>query len=253
MTEPLKAELLELHAFVDGELTAADEARVRARLEQDADARQRVKDYQDLDIGLQALFALKPEPEISTQRPQRRAFAWKIPLSLAAGFMLLVTGGILGRLLPDWTDINLLEAQPGIVHEAAMAYAVFAPEILHPVEISGKEAAHLASWLSSKLNNKVILPSLEHLGYQLLGGRLISSDDGPGAILMYEDSSGKRIALYLCLDEEQDHPAGLRYAHEDQVSVAYWFQQGLSYGLAAELARQPLQQLSQAIYSQING
>ena len=39
---------------------------------------------------------------------------------------------------------------------AALAQAVYEPEVLHPVEVGAEQEAHLVKWLSKRLEHKVV-------------------------------------------------------------------------------------------------
>jgi anti-sigma factor RsiW len=79
----------------------------------------------------------------------------------------------------------------------------------------------------------------------------MSSDDGPGALLMYENAEGRRVVLYACRNDEQPRDTAFRFAEEDAVSVFYWFEGPLSYALAGDLDRPALRALTESAYRQI--
>lgn len=64
---------------------------------------------------------------------------------------------------------------------AALAHAVYAPEVRHPVEVAAVEKAHLAAWLSKRLEAEVRAPDLGGAGFALLGGRLLPGEALSGA------------------------------------------------------------------------
>jgi anti-sigma factor RsiW len=132
-----------------------------------------------------------------------------------------------------------------------MAYAVYTPEVRHPVEVPGDQEEHLVAWLTKRLGAQVRAPKLEDLGFLLVGGRLISSDDGPGALLMYENEDGRRVVLYLCENESKGRNTAFRFASDEGVSVFYWFDGPFAYALAGELDREGMLSLAEAVYSQI--
>ena len=131
-------------------------------------------------------------PEHLRRRPWRAA-RWVRPFAaMAASLFLLVTGAWVGmhlehgQLLPG-------AGRPDVVREAAMAFAVYSPEVRYPVEVSGDEEPHLVAWLTKRMGAPLHVPRLDALGFRLLGGRLMSSDDGPGALWMYEKKEGRRV------------------------------------------------------------
>ena len=139
---------------------------------------------------------------------------------------------------------------PPVVREAAMAYAVYTPEVRHPVEVPGDEEQHLVGWLTKRLGAPVRAPHLDELGFRLVGGRLLAGDDGPGALLMYENSGGQRIVLYLCRNDNKGQSTAFRFAEHDRISVFYWLDGAFAFALAGEIDRGGLLGLAQAVYRQ---
>jgi anti-sigma factor RsiW len=252
MNDQLPTEITDLHAYVDEQLSPESRRRVEEWLASNPEAKRQAADYALIRDGLRGLYAPvleEPIPErmLRPESPRR----WLRHLgAMAAGVLLMLTGTWVGMHLERGTGA-LLAAVPHTVREAAMAYAVYAPEVRHPVEVPGDQEQHLVSWLTKRMGIQVRAPHLDSLGFLLLGGRLLSSDDGPGALLMYENPEGKRVILYACPTEEADRDTALRFAQEEGVSVVYWTEGPLSYALAGELERTGLQALAESAYRQI--
>jgi anti-sigma factor RsiW len=253
MNERLAPELEELHAYVDGQLGPDARRRVEERLAADPQGRRRADDYATIRDGLRALYgplADEPVPARLLRRPRYRE--WYRPITaMAASIALLVVGGWVGMQL-QFSHQADVAGTPSVVREAAMAYAVYSPEVRHPVEVPGDQEEHLAAWLSKRMGVPFRAPRLETLGFTLVGGRLLSSDDGPGALLMYEDAQGQRVVLYACHNEQKDRDTALRFAQEEGISVFHWLEGPLSYAMAGELDRATLHALTEAIYRQVN-
>jgi anti-sigma factor RsiW len=250
MSEPIPAALQELHAYADDALDPEARRRVEQRLAGDAVARQQVEDYVALNRQLRELFEPGLQEPVPAQlRPGRRR--WRRPLgALAASLALLAVGTLLGLQLQSH-PLSALAAQPSVVREAAMAFAVYAPEVRHPVEVTGDQEPHLVAWLTRRLAGTVRVPRLEPLGFLLVGGRLLSSDDGPGALLMYENGAGRRVTLYLCHNDGGQANTAFRYAEHQNISVFYWYDGPFSYALAGDLGREHLLGLADSVYRQV--
>lgn len=252
MKDQLPTEIADLHAYVDEQLSPESRRRVAQWLETNPEAKRQAAEYSLIRDGLRELYAPvleEPIPErMLRPEPPRR---WLRPFgAMAAGVLLMLAGTWFGMQLERGAG-PLMAAVPHTVREAVMAYAVYAPEVRHPVEVPGDQAQHLVSWLSKRMGIQVRAPSLDDLGFLLLGGRLLSSDDGPGALLMYENQEGRRVILYACPSEEADGDTAFRFAQDEGVSVFYWSEGGLSYALAGELERAGLLKLTEAAYQQI--
>jgi anti-sigma factor RsiW len=250
MNETIPTELQELHAYVDGQLSPEARRRVESRLETDPEERRQVEEYTAINRDLRSLF----DPVLDGPIPGRlrqRPWRWPHALSaIAAGLFLMVAGGWIALSLR--TEIVLpVAGLPHVVKEAAMAYAVYTPEVRHPVEVPGDQEQHLAGWLSKRLGSPVQVPKLDALDYVLVGGRLLAGDDGPGALLMYENAAGRRVTLYVCRDDNAGGNTAFRYAEQRDVSVFYWYDSPFSYALAGAMGRSGMLSLAEAVYRQI--
>ena len=247
MTNQLPSELLDLHAYVDNQLSPDERPRVEARLEQDQDARERISDYQSLKDGLKGLFdpvAGEPIPERLIKR------SWRLPrtfFAMAASLMLVVAGSWMGWKAHD------SELLPGlsksyVIEEAATSFRVFTPDLVRPVEVGADKEKELLGWLSERLGAAVSAPQLTELGFSLLGGRLIPTDAGIGALFVYEATAGQRVVMYMCPTQAKGETTEIRIGEEDDVTVFYWFDGPFSYALAGDLERPKLEALAKAAY-----
>ena len=59
-----------------------------------------------------------------------------------------------------------------LAHRAAIAHAVYSPEVRHPVEVSADQQDHLVRWLSKRLGTDLRPPVLGGSGFELVGGQI---------------------------------------------------------------------------------
>jgi len=255
MSTELPTDLRDLHAYVDEQLPAAEQQRIEALLSRNPETEARVSDYRALRTAIRSLYdpvLSEPVPR-RLRRPARRPRLWstlgKLPSlqTLAAGLLLVLGGGWAGWHLHQ-QPVSVITAGTHVLHEAATAYAVYTPEVRHPVEVAAEEEQHLVAWLTKRLAAQVTVPSLSGLGFSLLGGRLLSTDDGPGALLMYENAEGRRIVLYICPNDLDGRSTAFRFGQKEGVSVFYWFDGPFSIAVAAELERPHLQTIAEQVY-----
>lgn len=247
----------ELHAYVDGQLSATDAMRVAAHLAADTNDEASVEAWRDQKKLLHAAYDHQLDAAIPhaiaarlDARPHRRLHQ----AALAAAWLAVGIGiGIIAdrQLVPAPTAAPLTLAS--LPQRATIAHAVFTPEVRHPVEVGADQEAHLTAWLSKRLGHALHAPKLAAEGFHLVGGRLITADNGPGALLMYERGDGQRLTLYVCADNQDSGATAFRFAHQDGVSTFYWIDGRQAYALSGKLTRDALLPIASKVYRQLNG
>lgn len=248
----------ELQAWVDGQLAPARRDAVDAYLVQHPAEAERLQAYRAQNAGLRALFQPVLDqalPPALRQPPSRGPASWPL-LRLAAMLALTLAGGAAGWWLHDLSDHanggepaqQLASALPA---RAALAHAVYTPEVRHPVEVGADQQAHLVAWLSKRLGAPLKAPQLSAQGWELEGGRLLPGQSGPVAQLMYRDAGGARLTLYVSTEQQHAHETGFRFAREGQVSVFYWIDGQFGYALSGNLDKAALATVANAVYAQL--
>jgi len=239
----------ELHAHADGLLSDGRRAAVEEYLAAHPEEAERVRGWMKITAALHDTFDEVLDepvpPRLSGLRPPSRL----VPrLAVAAALLLAGTAGWWLRGALPGNEVYREELLP---HRAAVAHAVYSPEVRHPVEVGSDQEAHLVAWLSKRLGTALRTPRLGPLGYDLLGGRLLPGDRGPVAQFMYADRSGKRLTLYLARAESGETGTAFRFSQEGPVGVFYWVDRSMGYALSAELPREELLRVADAVYAQI--
>ena len=240
----------DLHAYADGQLDDASRLRLEAHLAQDAQAAARVRAWRQQNEALRALY----NPLLNEPLPQR-LLAVRAPralwpyYALAAGAMGLSFG--LGWLARAYQGERAVEAA-ALPRRAAVAYAVYAPEVRHPVEVGAEQRDHLVKWLSKRLGHELRVPVLTQQGFELVGGRLLPGGSGPVAQFMYQDARGQRITLYVSRRDAEPRETAFRFSQEDKIGVFYWIDGELGYALSAEMDRARLLSVATVVYRQLN-
>lgn len=242
---------LDLHAYVDGRLSEERRAEVGAYLTASAQESERVRAYQEQNEILHALFdSVLDEPIPPKWQSSWRH--WSFPLRpVAAASVCIIVGGLLGWVLRG-EYAGRSAKRVDFARQAAMAHAVYTPEVRHPVEVSAQQEEHLVGWLSKRLGAPLKAPHLLDLGYELVGGRLLPGDQGPVAQFMYQDKNGQRLTLYIKTDASTERETAFRFSQEGSVGVFYWIDRQLSYALSGELRKTELLQVADAIYKKLN-
>ncbi|PHV48802.1 hypothetical protein CSQ91_15135 [Janthinobacterium sp. BJB301] len=250
----------QLHALADGVLPQAQRAAVDAHLRAHPEDAARVDAWREQNRQLRALFdpvldEAVPPYLLQAASPPAANGAWqRHAMQAAAAIVLVIAGGMGGWLLRgDGGDMRTTSASPmSLARSAAIAHAVYTPEVRHPVEVGVEQEAHLVQWLSKRLGSKLQPPALSPLGYHLIGGRLLPGDgDGPVAQFMYEDGGGKRLTLYVAKERAGRQETAFRYTQEKELSVFYWIDGQLGYALSASLPKRELGKIADAVYAQL--
>jgi anti-sigma factor RsiW len=171
----------------------------------------------------------------------------------ARAALLVAVGIAIGLALPYARQgvSPLAGNDVALATRAARAHLVYASEVRHPVEVAANERDHLVKWLSKRLDTDLKLPMLSEAGYELLGGRLLPGPDGPVAQFMYQDSSGKRITVYVTGKTHKDPVTAFRFMQSGNVNVFYWVDRDCGYAISGEIGRPELTRLANVIYKQI--
>ncbi len=216
-----------------------DDARVRAWLAQNQRLHEAFDGVLNEPVSLDLLRALSPGQPL-----------WK-RLSRAAAVLLAIAGaGGIGYAL-GVRQARVQNVYATLPRDAALAHAVFSPEVRHPVEVDGEHADHLVTWLSKRLGTTLFAPDFSAQGFHLLGGRLLAGGGGPVAQFMYEDGNHRRVTLYVRHDPKNQLETGFRHAREGKVEVFYWIDRNLGYALSGAVENAVMQRLADAAYEQL--
>lgn len=271
MTPTLPVTEAELHAYVDGQLTLERQREIEAYLDTRPDEALRVDAYREQKRALHALF----DPVLGEPVPRRmrglaqRSTPW-YRHRVAAGVAIAVVSGTLGWALGGADRNDAGEFRPGqaaiagpsaagdFVQRAAVAHAVYSPDVRRPVEIGAEHEDQLVAWLSKRMGAPMTAPRLQPLGYTLEGGRLLPGASGPVAQFMYRDAGGARLTLYVSRDIAEaagtpQRDTAFRFAREGAVNVFYWVDGPFGYAIAAGAGRAELARVSSAVYGQLGG
>ena len=258
----------DLHGYVDRQLTAERRAEVELYLADRPEERARVQAWQRQKALLHGLLdpvldEVLPPALLARRVPWRQASGWR---ALAAG----VVGAVLSAAIA-WTARGVVDhreaqaiasagpgahALSGFALRAAVAHAVYAPEVRRPVEVAADQEQQLVTWLSKRLGTPMRAPALKPVGYELIGGRLLPGESGPVAQFMYHDATGQRLTLYVTRQPPKSAdgaPTAFRFGQEGTVNVFYWVDKDFGYALSSSVDRQELTRVAHEVYRQLGG
>lgn len=240
----------DLNRWVDGQVEASRRGEFETYLAQHPAEADRVGVLTEMNSNLRVLYDVElaePVPARFLSRPSMKV-ARARAIALAAGLFAV---GVISGWLVRGAAITPVQAL-NLPRQAAIAHAVYAPEVRHPVEVEAKEEEHLVRWLSKRLGTDLKSPKLSALGYELVGGRLLSGPNGPVAHFMFQDARGTRLTLYISTQRNEPRETAFRFSQEERVSVFYWIDGKNGYALSGEIGREQLLVIANAVYQQLN-
>jgi anti-sigma factor RsiW len=244
----------DLQAWVDAALPEARRAEVDAYLAANPAEAERLRAYQAQKQELRALYnpvldeplpeglAALASPPAAGGSDQAFLSRWSLQ-RMAAGFVIALVGGLAGWMAHERYPSADGLAKASLPHQAAVAHAVFSPDVRRPVEVTAQQEDQLVAWLSKRLGAQ---------GFELVGGRLLPGHSGPVAQFMYQDASGQRLTLYVSTENTDNRDTAFRFAQEGKVNVFYWIDGKFGYALSAGLDKGRLAGVATAVYDQMD-
>lgn len=238
----------ELHAYVDEHLEPGRRREVELYLAANPEQAARIEgwraDARQLRAALAGLAEQPLNPRlhpaaVRRDQRQRRQRHW------ATAAMLLVALGVGG--LGGWQarEAGLLASSVPPMADAVQAHRLFA--YAAPLDIAVERPAQLQAWLMQHFHLAGQLPDLSTYGFTPVGARLLSNEQGPAALLVFQDAKGERISLFLRSPGERyaRMPTGERV--EGQLQARYWSHGAYNYALVSEVADGRGAQIRQAL------
>lgn len=224
-----------IHAYVDGRLDDAARVHMEAWLdrhpERAVEIRRWQRDAQQLraafggSAGWPAAEALDPA-RIRVRRRQRV----QARLALAAGLLLaLAVGGTGGWQM---RGVAMATAAPPMA-DAVQAYRMFALRPHMQFDVTQQHAGELQAWLDRHFRDAAPLPDLAGTGFHPVSGRLLATDSGPAAMVLYEDSQGRAISFYIRPPAQRAKALSRGERRDGLLATAYWSGNGYNYALVS--------------------
>ncbi len=249
----------DIHAYVDGLLAPARRAEVEAFLACHPREAERVEAYRAQNIALHRLFDGQPgEPLPSPLEEQAKAIATKRQrlgrsrsLSrVAAGLAAIVLGG---SALWYTYDQHVEPDDPlvAFTRRATDAHMLLADRAY--TQQASSSAGNVVGWLAQTLTGAPLgAPDLADHGFELVAQRILPTETGPAAQLLYKGQDGNRISLYVGASSKQ-HETAFTFMQRDDVSQFYWQNAGFAYSLIGYLERDALLRLAESISNGLTG
>lgn len=237
-----------LQQYIDGKLDAVEKLRIENYLEKNPDELERISVYLEQNDLMGTLYHHADEEllhRVEDNYKNSDIQKQKHMFSYVANFTWVVIGILIGFNL-NTVNIQSELAQYNLPHRAMVSHRVFTPEVLHPVEVRAKQEKHLTAWLSKRLDRKLIIPSLDLLGYALVGGRLLAAKDGPAAQFMYENSTGDRLTFYVTASGNNN--TAFKLTENNNTKVFSWNDESIGFAVVGNVKKEFLLKAAGIIY-----
>ncbi|MBY0324109.1 MAG: anti-sigma factor [Reyranella sp.] len=243
----------ELQAYVDERLDGPRRAAVEAHLARTPELRERIQADRRHRASLRSQLQDKADEPVparlriaNIQAARRARLTRRLGLA-AAALAIFVVGVGAGWLAKEQRpSIAMSAPTTSVAQGATAAFRTFVVEVAHPVEVGAAQEAHLLQWLSKRLGRKLEAPDLMPFGYRLIGGRLLPGGSGAAAQLMYEDSTGRRLTLYVRAADGTE--TAFRFQKDGDAATFAWIDQGFGFAVTAMASREELLPIAEAIY-----
>jgi len=249
----------DLHAYVDGLLSADRLADVSEHLQQHPEQAAHLRSFRQQNQALHMLFDPVLDEAVPPRLTRRHRSGWQLLQQYAALLIVAVCAGIGGWYLHAasqspamaWLGMPYADASRRMARQAAVAHVVYSADARRPVEIDGQHEELLVRWLSKRLGTELHAPKLAAQGYELIGGRLLPGQSGPVAQFMYQHPDGQRLTLYVSTEQVQNHDTGFRFAQEGNVNVFYWIDGAFGYALSGGISKSELARIADTVFAQL--
>jgi anti-sigma factor RsiW len=250
---------IDLHGYIDGELSAQRRAEVDAYLAAHPDQAARLAAYGSLTLSLHTLYgdgvggANRTIDSLTADLDRalrRRRMAHRLA-RVAVAVLVVATGAAVASGVHD----RFRQAEDrflAFTRQATEAHVLFAGNKPVPSDAALDEETAVVTWLSQRLTGvPVRAPDLQAFGYELSVERILPSPGGPAAQLMYESrKSEEPITLFIGKSRDMK-PTAFTFVQNDDLSIFYWQEGPFAYSLAGNLDRMELLTLAEEVNAQL--
>jgi len=225
----------DLHAYVDHQLSDADRRLVETFLATNPQVAAQVRAWQQDAQTLRAALggALQQpsnpdlDPAVIRQHLKRQS---RRHLASAAVLLIAVSvGGFSG-----WQAREMTLANPQLpMTDALQAYRLIAQQGMLPADYKVADDGDMQGWLDRYFTRANRLPDLSDAGFKPVSGRLLSTEQGPAAMVVYEDQGGQKISFYVRPPGPKNFllPRGSR--SDGELQAEYWSGSGYNYAMVS--------------------
>ncbi len=232
----------DLHAYVDNQLGEQRRREVEQWLSTHPVDAEQVRDWQQQGVDIQQLYQPSELPLVAPAGHRQLGAGWRA----AAAVLLMVATASAGWLARDLQLQPASLVQQQLTAPAQYAHQMYASDPGRPVELGANRVADLQRWVSSRMQRRIVAPSLQARQFSLLGGRLLPSTNRMAVQFMYQDDAGERVTLYIRRGEWQARTP-LSPQQQQGLTTLSWTQGEMGYALTGQIGAARLQQLAELV------
>ncbi|WP_130907101.1 MULTISPECIES: anti-sigma factor [unclassified Pseudomonas] len=237
----------DLHAYVDHQLSDDDRRLVEAFLTSHPDVATQVRawqqDAQQLRAALSGVLQQPANPELDPAmiRLRRKRQSRR---HLASAAMLLIAVSVGGYSGWQAREMTFTSAQLPMT-DALQAYRLIAQQGILPADYKAGDDGDMQGWLDRYFTQANRLPDLSGAGFKPASGRLLSTEQGPAAMVVYENQGGQKISFYVRPPGPKNYllPRGSR--SDGGLQAEYWSGGGYNYAMVSPTDTPAAQMLRQ--------
>lgn len=224
----------DLHAYVDHQLSENDRRALDTWLATHPEVAAQVQAWQQdahaLRAALGGALQQPANPQLAPALIRQRV-RHNTRRHLATAALLLVAVSLGG-----WGGWQAREAtQPPLqpMADAMQAFRLFAQDGILPADYRAQDSGTMQAWLDRYFQQAQRLPDLSQSGFMPVSGRLLTTDQGAAAMVLYQDAQGRRISFYIRPPGPDNGflPRGSRTA--DGLQAQYWSGGGYNYAVVS--------------------
>ncbi|MFL1505236.1 anti-sigma factor family protein [Pseudomonas sp. O64] len=224
----------DLHAYVDHQLLESDRRVLESYLAAHPDVAAQVHAWQqDAHLLRAALSGALQQPANPALDPtlirQRIKHQSRRHLASAAVLLIAVSLGGLG----GWHAREATQPPMLPMADAMQAFRLFAQDGIMPADYNAQDSGTMQAWLDRYFSQAHRLPDLSPSGFKPVSGRLLTTEQGAAAMVLYEDPQGRRMSFYIRPPGPENGflPRGSRSA--DGLQAEYWSGSGYNYAMVS--------------------
>lgn len=237
----------DLHAYIDGQLDAAQRQWVEEYLQQNPEWAQRVAGWQRDNQHLRVAIAnYLPPPVQRPVEPQtlRRALLIQRQRRLAIAATVLITLGVGG--FGGWQlRGRVLQSQHPPMEDAVQAYKLFVDDRQTAFDLVASDNNAVDNWVSRYFINSSRPPNLENYGFKIQGARLMATEQGLSGLILYKNPQGVQVTYYIRPAVTTRLSPGQRQT--ENLVAQYWSDSKYNYALVSPAANSQADPVQKAI------